>query len=129
MLGDHWIKSWSNTQAIIALSSGEAEYYGIVKAGSVGLGMKAMLGDLGLNRKLRVLTDSSAAKGIASRKGVGNARYLEVSQVWLQGRVASGVIELTKVNGKLNFAAALTKHVGREGICAHMFHAQQWRQG
>ena len=27
----HIIKSWSTTQSIIALSSGEAEYYGVVK--------------------------------------------------------------------------------------------------
>ena len=30
-LGSHTIKSWSTTQAVIALSSGEAEFYGIVK--------------------------------------------------------------------------------------------------
>ena len=35
-LGNHVIKTWSNTQSIIALSSGEAEFYGMVKAGSVG---------------------------------------------------------------------------------------------
>merc|ERR1711895_351289 len=35
MLGEHLIKGWSVTQAVIALSSGEAEYYGIVKGSSV----------------------------------------------------------------------------------------------
>ena len=38
MLGQHMIKSWSTTQSVIALSSGEAEYYSMVKGGSVGLG-------------------------------------------------------------------------------------------
>ena len=37
MLGKHLIKPWSSTQTSLALSSGEAEFYGVVKAaGSVG---------------------------------------------------------------------------------------------
>ena len=47
-LGKHLIKSWSNNQAVIALSSGEAEYYGMVKGGSMGLGSKAILEDVGM---------------------------------------------------------------------------------
>ena len=30
-LGEHCIKAWSSNQSVIALSSGEAEFYGIVK--------------------------------------------------------------------------------------------------
>ena len=37
-LGNHAIKTWSTTQAVIALSSGEAEYYGCVRGGAIGLG-------------------------------------------------------------------------------------------
>ena len=40
MHGTHVIKSWSTIQAVIALSSGEAEYYGLVKGASVALGIK-----------------------------------------------------------------------------------------
>ena len=35
MFGNHMVKSWCSTQAIVALSSGEAEYYGIVKGASI----------------------------------------------------------------------------------------------
>jgi hypothetical protein len=35
--GEHCAKTRSNTQGIVALSSMEAEFYGIVKAGSMGL--------------------------------------------------------------------------------------------
>ena len=66
MLGEHMIKSWSITQAVIALSSGEAEYYGMVRGGSVGHGIKATMEDLGTDKmKLRIMTDASAAKGQA----------------------------------------------------------------
>eukprot|EP00972_Heterocapsa_arctica_P103210 15210078-Heterocapsa_arctica.AAC.1 len=34
MHGSHCIRSWSTTQSVIALSSGEAELYGIVKGAS-----------------------------------------------------------------------------------------------
>ena len=34
MHGLHCVKTWSSTQAIISLSSGEAEYYGLVKGAS-----------------------------------------------------------------------------------------------
>ena len=109
--GGHVLKSWSNTQGIIALSSGEADYYGMVKGGSMGLGLKALMGDLGLGTKIRIRTDASAAKGIATRKGLGKVRHIEVNQLWLQDRVATGEIEIMKVKGEVNLADALTKHV------------------
>ena len=39
MLGQHLIKAWSATQASIALSSGEAEYYGVVRGTGIALGI------------------------------------------------------------------------------------------
>ena len=44
---EHVTKSWSHTQAAIALSSGEAEYYGMVKEASYSLGIQSLAGDLG----------------------------------------------------------------------------------
>ena len=109
--GSHKVKAWSVTQDIIALSSGEAEFYGIVKGSSVGSGIQSVLRDLGCNVKLAVCTDASAAKGIASRRGLGKVRHIEVNQLWIQERVASGDIEVIKVDGSSNLADALTKHV------------------
>ena len=42
---------WSVTQAVLALSAGEAELYALVKAASQGLGLRAMLADLGIGMK------------------------------------------------------------------------------
>ena len=42
MFGENSLKYWSSTHAIISLSSGEAEYYGCVKAASTGLGLQAL---------------------------------------------------------------------------------------
>ena len=38
-LGKHMVKSSASTQGVIALSSGESEFYGAVKTASSGLGM------------------------------------------------------------------------------------------
>ena len=94
MWGSHPLKSWSTTQGVIALSSGDAEYYGMVRGGSVALGVKAILRDLGIEGKAKIKTDASAAKGIASRKGLGKIRHIEVNQLWLQDKVANGEVEI-----------------------------------
>ena len=69
LLGEHVIKSWSTNQPTIALSSGEAEYYGMVKGSSQALGLKVIAEDVGVTYKgaTQINTDASAAKGIGSR--------------------------------------------------------------
>ena len=126
MLGEHLIKGWCATQAVIALSSGEAEFYGIVKGRSVGLRARSVLQDLGSRVRVCVLTDSSAAKGMASRRGLGRVRHVEVNQLWVQEKVSSGEIELKKVEGSRNLADALTKHVDHENIQKHLGGTNQW---
>ena len=42
------MKAWSTTQKVVALSSGEAEYYAAVKGASEGLGFLAGCADLGI---------------------------------------------------------------------------------
>ena len=111
MLGKHMIKSWSITQSVISLSSGEAEYYAMVKGGTVGLGISAMLRELGIQVKLNIKTDASAALGIARRKGLGRIRQIDVSQLWIQDKVACGELSVTNIGTGENISDALTKHV------------------
>ena len=84
--GKHCIKSYSSTQAIIALSSGEAEYYGCVKAASIALGIRAMFADLGEHVKIQIKTDASAAKGIATRRGLDGGAPIVVARKGSNGR-------------------------------------------
>ena len=76
MIGQHMIKSWSSTLARVSLSSGEAEFYGVVKAAGVGLGYQSLLKDFGVSLPLRIWTDSTAAVGICSRQGLGSQRHI-----------------------------------------------------
>ena len=110
MFGEHAIKHWSSTQSLISISSREAEYYGCVRAASHGMGVQSMLADLGVKEKrLRVKTDASVAKSLASRRGLGGIRHIEVNQLWLQEKVNKGTIEVEKVKGETNRADVLTK--------------------
>ena len=109
LLGGHLIKSWSSTQPSISLSSGEAEYYGVVKASGIALGQQSLMRDLGMEVKVRVWTDSSAAMGICGRSGLGKLRHVQTHTLWVQERVKSGAIELRKVNWLVNPADLFTK--------------------
>lgn len=90
MLGVHLINSCSTTLAVIALSSGEAEYYARVHRGCMGLGVQSVCKDVGIERRNTINTDASAATGIAHRSGLGKVRQILVSQLWLQEHVRVG---------------------------------------
>jgi hypothetical protein len=111
MLGKHLVKSWSSTQASISLSSGEAEFYGVVKASGIALGYQALLSDLGSSLPVRVWTDSSATMGICGRQGLGRLRHVDTQCLWIQQRVRDGSLELRKVKGEQNPADLFTKHL------------------
>ena len=94
MFGKHCINDYSQTQEAVALSSGATEFYGIVKAATMGLGMKGLMADLGLEVGVQVNTDSSAARSIASRKGAGRVRHVEVRELWVQEKVRRGELSI-----------------------------------
>ena len=126
MLGQHMIKSWSSTQSVIALSSGEAEYYSMVKGGSVGLGVQAMLREIGITIGLVLKCDASAAVGIVMRRGLGKVRHIDLSQLWLQEKVAQGSLKVIKIKTSEHKNDALTKYLGAQDIEKHMKMTGQW---
>ena len=117
MIGKHCIRTWSSTQPSVTLSSGEAEFYGLVKAAGAGLGHQSLMKDVGLEIPVCIWTDSSAALGIASRSGLGKLRHLETHTLWVKEKVRVGAIRVRKVRGEVNPAEILTKHLpGREKV-------------
>ena len=111
MLGSHLIKSWATTQTVVALSSGEAEYYGITEGACESIGLRGIATDMNLKMKIKVHTDSSAAKGIATSRGLGKVKHLDTRALWVQQKVEDGTIHVRKVCGETNIAYILTKYL------------------
>ena len=76
--------------------------------------------DLGLDAKLAVLADSSAANGICRRTGIGKVRHLAVGQLWVQERARQGDFGLQQHPGSENPADMLTKAVNQELTLRHI---------
>ena len=110
-LGGHCVKSWASTQAILAISSGEAEFYALVEGASRALGGQSLCRDLGRDVKIKLFTDSSAAKGIAHRNGIGKMRHLETKYLWIQDVIKNRELEVCKVLGTENPGDIGTKHL------------------
>jgi hypothetical protein len=122
MMGAHTLKTWATNQAVLALSSGEAEYYAIVKAASVAIGIRSLAADMGITFEcpITIKSDASAAIGIGSRVGIGKVRHIEVTQLWVQEKVVNGEIVIEKVATEDNLADALTKAVDAQIIQKHV---------
>ena len=119
MIGSHCIKAWRATQQAYALSSAEAELYGMVEGVTRAKGLLNLareLGFEGISNVIRLGTDSSAAKSFVSRRGLGKMRHLEIRDLWLQKEVADGKLCVEKIPGTLNPADLMTKILGRADI-------------
>jgi hypothetical protein len=116
MWGLNTVKTWSKTQSIVALSSGEAELGAIVKSSTEALGLKSLLADFGIWVTLTVKSDASAAIGMVNREGLGKVRHLAVADLWVQQRRATGEILYEKTDGLTNPADMMTKSVGGDKI-------------
>jgi len=126
--GKHLLAHWSSTQATVALSSGEAELNSIVKIGSEMLGIKGMLVECGHNMVGVIRTDSSAASGIAHRRGCGKVKHLEARQLWIQDVIMSKKLSLKKIPRSENSSDALTHHwLGHEGARHFPELGLEWR--
>ena len=89
-----------------------AELLGTESPGAEALGKEALAKDLGFKVKVQLMVDSSAAKAIASRSGLGKVRRLEVRHLWVQDATSRGRFAIKKAHGKRKPADVLTKPLG-----------------
>ena len=118
MLGGCCIKHWSKTQGTISLSSGEAELHGIAYGAAQALGIQSLMRDPGWEIAVHLHPDATAAIGIARRKGLGKIRHLDTTDLWIQDKIRSKKMKLSKVLGTENMADVLTKYVDRATMTA-----------
>ena len=112
-VGRNVMYSQCTGQAIHAQSSGESEFYGNVSGISAACGLQRALEHFGVKTKMVLESDSSAARAVLSRTGVGKIRHLAVSDLWVQEKLREKAFTLGRVAGNANPADMLTKHVER----------------
>ena len=87
MIGVHPVQAWSSTQGAVAPSSAEAELYGMVEGVTRAKGLMTIAWEVGFRSISNVVhlgTDSSAAKGMALRQGLGKMKHLQAKYLWQQ---------------------------------------------
>ena len=122
-IGECLLRSYVRTQQVIAKSSGEAEFYGLVDTVQEGLLLQCVLEFMGkpwdlFRTILEAGTDSSAAKSMSERLGVGpRVRHLEVSSLWIQDAIKEKHVKVIKLNGQHN-----KSDLGTKALEAQRFH-------
>ena len=96
-------------QSLAALSSGEAEFYGIVRAVATSKQTSHVLEQTGMKAEMTIASDSSAARRICTRTGSGKVRHLSIKEMWIQEAYRKEEFQLVSVDTLLNRADIGTK--------------------
>ena len=113
----------SRTQKSVSLSSAESEFKAAVSTACDALHMRNNLRFLlGKPIFLRLLSDSSACRGVVARQGVGKIKHLEGKLLWIQGKARAGEISCAAVSTAVNVADLMTKDLPKPRIDLLLYH-------
>ena len=85
--GGHLIEASTSTQQVVSLSTAESEFFGTVRGAASGIQLREAFMQFGFSVRLRVLSDSSAARATTARTGSGRVKHVEARYLWVQDRV------------------------------------------
>ena len=77
------------------------------------MGVESTMADLGSIVEIQIFTDSTAAKGVTERTGVGKIRHLQTKYLWVQAALKEKRFEILKINVKKNSADVATKYLSK----------------
>ena len=109
MAGKNTLLTYCRGQAVIALASGEAEYYGLVSIASELLGMASTCLDYGMKVGIEAHLDATTGIAIGSRRGLGKVKHISTVFLWVQDLVTEGKLQLSKKHTSEMLADFLTK--------------------
>ena len=101
-IGNYTVKSGSTLQSLTALNVGEAEFYAVANGGQVGLILRSMYQELGIQKKTRQRT-----------------KHIDTLYFWIQERVQDGDLSIKKVPAAKNCADVGTKPVSVTALQQH----------
>ena len=116
MIGLHCVTHWCRGQAVIALSSGEAEFYALVTLVAEMCGANSLAKDWNLEYKFGVNMDATAAIGMAGRRGLGKVKHVHTVFLWIQERLQEYKAVVKKQHTSDMLADILTKFLPRETL-------------
>jgi hypothetical protein len=103
------ISVFARRQGVQSTSSGEAEFYGSTSVVMDGRIIKRFLEWLGYDVAYQLFLDSSAAKAMVQRDGVGKLKHMDVRALWIQTERRDHGLVTRKVPGAQNYADLGTK--------------------
>ena len=122
--GGHLIDCEAIRQACIALSSGESEFYALILCSARVMVLHSLLQGFGFTSLAtpEAYSDSSAARGIAGRSGVGRIKHMVTRHLWLQEARATGRIVIKVIDTVQNTSDLGTKYLdqGRRSVLISM---------
>ena len=114
MVGSSTVTHWARGQPVIAMSSGEAEFYSIVSLISELIALQSLCLDWNLQFGLGVNSDATAAMAMSQRRGLGRAKHIQTCYLWVQEKIQELKIGLHKKPTADQLADLLTKFLSQE---------------
>ena len=119
LFGTCLLHSSSRTQKLVSLSSGESETYAASSAACDGVLLQRFL-EFCINKPVCTVPylDSSAARGILQRQGVGRVRHMSCRVLWFQEllKMPEKKHRVSPVPGNLNIADIGTKRLPKHRL-------------
>ncbi len=103
--------SYARTGSVLAQSSPEPEGLGAVVLCSETLCIQGLLSFWGFETEAVIEADASSAIAMASRRGVGRVRHLDLKWLWFQQLVFLEKVRLVNVSGQDHVADVGTKRL------------------
>ena len=120
--------SSSRTQKIVSLSSAESETYAAASVTMDAILITTIFSWLlQCHFMMCLYLDSSAARGVLSRKGVGRLRHLSCRILWMQDLIMEKRLLLRSVMGALNPADIATKRLSAARLESLCYFLGIWR--
>ena len=104
----HCLKVWTKKQRVVSLSTAESELYAAVKTATEGLGIQSVAKDLEIACGLSLHLDTSATMCLVNRRGLGEAKHVDMQNLWMQEASKSGRFVTKKVGTSVNPADLMT---------------------
>eukprot|EP00435_Cladocopium_sp_Y103_P010280 s4269_g2.t1 len=121
------VYSSSRTQKVVSLSSAESETYAAASAVMDAVLIHTIFTWLlQLQIVMCLHLDSSASRGILSRKGVGRLRHLSCRVLWMQNLVSEKILLVKAVLGTINPADVATKRLSASRLQSLRFFIGLW---